>query len=92
MRGLGDQELFSRVMQLEAQLARSDVRISEMTRVVAKLASFKQTVMESLTNDDDGDDLQTGVNGAAGNRPALAINGTPNGKLLFTNKIKLVLF
>ncbi|KAJ3216963.1 hypothetical protein HDU67_008692 [Dinochytrium kinnereticum] len=45
-------DLLHRVSQLEAQVARGDKRIAEMSRAVSKLASFKQAVMDSLASDD----------------------------------------
>ncbi|KAJ1558556.1 hypothetical protein HK405_013421, partial [Cladochytrium tenue] len=54
-------ELQARVQQLESQLTRSDRRVAEMSRVVSKLASFKQSVMESLANDDEVEELRAGI-------------------------------
>ncbi|TPX39652.1 hypothetical protein SeMB42_g05262 [Synchytrium endobioticum] len=45
-------DLQTRVSQLEIQLARSDKRIAEMSRAVTKLASFKQSVLESIADED----------------------------------------
>ncbi|TPX59978.1 hypothetical protein SpCBS45565_g07617 [Spizellomyces sp. 'palustris'] len=46
-------DLTARIQTLELQLGRADKRMAEMSRAVAKLASFKQSVMESLADDTD---------------------------------------
>ncbi|KND04851.1 uncharacterized protein SPPG_00551 [Spizellomyces punctatus DAOM BR117] len=54
--GMKDSEvkdLTARMQTLELQLGRADKRMAEMSRAVAKLASFKQSVMESLADDTD---------------------------------------
>ncbi|KAJ1559905.1 hypothetical protein HK405_008917, partial [Cladochytrium tenue] len=63
-----NKELQARVQQLESQLTHSDRRAAEMSRVVSKLASFKQSVMESLANDEDVEELRAGIASAGSAR------------------------
>ncbi|KAJ3288935.1 hypothetical protein HDU76_007604, partial [Blyttiomyces sp. JEL0837] len=52
-------ELQLRIEQLETLLTRSEKRVTEMSRAVTKLASFKQSVMESLANDEELEEIRS---------------------------------
>jgi hypothetical protein len=45
-------ELSLRISTLESQLSKSDKKISDMSKIVQKLHSFKQQVYESFVEDD----------------------------------------
>ncbi|KAI9136274.1 hypothetical protein BKA69DRAFT_1105224 [Paraphysoderma sedebokerense] len=45
-------ELQLRIAQLENQLLKADNRISDMSKSVSKLTSFKQQILESIADDD----------------------------------------
>ncbi|KAI9342766.1 hypothetical protein DFJ73DRAFT_842329 [Zopfochytrium polystomum] len=71
-----NKELVNRIAQLEGQLSRSEKRITEMSRVVSKLASFKQSVMESLANDDELEEIR-GVVAAGSSAAARGSTSSP---------------
>ena len=50
--------MYDRINTLESQQTKHEKKISEMSRAVSKLASFKQSVLESLANDDEMDELK----------------------------------
>ncbi|KAJ3337740.1 hypothetical protein HDU93_000630 [Gonapodya sp. JEL0774] len=55
-----------RTSQLEMQLSRADKRIAELTRSAHKLASFKQSVLQSFAEEDLEDVRDRVLNGAGG--------------------------
>ncbi|KAJ3224514.1 hypothetical protein HDU81_008489, partial [Chytriomyces hyalinus] len=56
-------DLSTRLSLTENQLSLAEKRVVELSRSLSKLATFKQTVMASLQNDDDFvlDELVTGL-------------------------------
>ncbi|KAJ3063256.1 hypothetical protein HDU98_000916, partial [Podochytrium sp. JEL0797] len=64
-------DLSARLSQTEHLLRQAEKRVAEMTRSVTKLATFKQTVMASLQNEEEDEGLDNLMSG-------LGINGLQN--------------
>ena len=56
-------DLQTRISQLEVQVARTDKRMAEMSRIITKLNSFKQSVIESFAGDEEYSHLKTNTSG-----------------------------